>query len=527
MYAVFVESASIFFTVLTMSLAGSVLVLIFFLIKPMVKSWLPKKMQYSLWLVVLMAFIIPISKIVVLPLTPVFYSQAVSPTPLLDAIPLDRFLVNEESGIPLDLLQSISVPEKTTGKNTHIQLPRVPTMLSAVWLMGAFVSFGVNVTSYLMFARRIKKRATGAHERELRVLASLSRKTRALGLYRNTIVPAPMLLGVFRPSIMLPDCEFTESQIKNILLHELVHLRRRDIAMKWLTAMTVALHWFNPFVYLLRREMNASCELACDEAVVSKLDPVGIKEYGDTLIAVVASHYSTKTSFFTKTNKVHNMFASEKRALKERLGSIMKFRKHSNKSIVLSCILLVFVVCMSVVLGSACSMGGNYFDIPPDDPLEDVITVEYEEDNKGMMSHVAIDSAGTQNATPSPHSDDGVKGVVGALNNPAAPNIQLHVGESFFFWGSNVSLLSVDETFGMGGTGASIRFMPSTVLFASSDESVFDVDQSGNITAVGYGDAICYVTVDYAMNENENETYTATLGFQVGVCNLYDHSQCR
>ena len=49
-----------------------------------------------------------------------------------------------------------------------------------------------------------------------------------------------------------------------------------------------AIHWFNPFIYLVRREMNKACELACDESVIKKFDIREMQLYGDTLIAVAA-----------------------------------------------------------------------------------------------------------------------------------------------------------------------------------------------------------------------------------------------
>ncbi len=67
--------------------------------------------------------------------------------------------------------------------------------------------------------------------------------------------------------------------------HEITHMKRRDIFIKWLLIFAGAMHWFNPLVYYVRREMNKACELACDESVIKKFDMSEMQQYGDTLIA--------------------------------------------------------------------------------------------------------------------------------------------------------------------------------------------------------------------------------------------------
>ncbi len=70
-----------------------------------------------------------------------------------------------------------------------------------------------------------------------------------------------------------------------IFVHELIHYKQRDMFYKWLIQIVVCAHWFNPFVYLLEKEVNKSCELSCDEKVISVLDDKARREYGDTLIS--------------------------------------------------------------------------------------------------------------------------------------------------------------------------------------------------------------------------------------------------
>jgi len=52
----------------------------------------------------------------------------------------------------------------------------------------------------------------------------------------------------------------------------------------------VSVHWFNPLMYFMKKEINHACELACDEAVIKGLNSAEKQAYGDTLISVVAEH---------------------------------------------------------------------------------------------------------------------------------------------------------------------------------------------------------------------------------------------
>jgi len=158
-----------------------------------------------------------------------------------------------------------------------------------------------------------------------------------------------MLIGVIFPSIMLPDTIYTNTQLSFILMHELTHKRRHDVILKWFSALVGALHWFNPIIYFVRREIKLSCELACDAAVISSLDANGKQNYGDTLIAIAKNQ--KPLSFILAT-----MMYDEKRVLRERLDAIMRNRKFSSKATVLACVFLTTIVFWT---GALCTAGGS------------------------------------------------------------------------------------------------------------------------------------------------------------------------
>jgi len=337
-------------TILVMSVSGSVIALLLFLLKPFIKDMLPKAVQYYMWIVVLVALIVPVSRIVVLPSPPPSGNGALSLTPIYDVVQQGFLSESETPGQFTAMPPSTSEPEARQEAQSQSRLPGAAAVFSVVWLFGALVCLVRSTIRYLQFARNLNRRAIPANEHETAMLQGLSGLRCIPRLCRNPLAPMPMLIGLLRPTIMLPDREYTDAQLRNILRHELTHYRRRDIVMKWLSVLACALHWFNPVIYLARREINSSCELACDEAVIRNLDSNGKQNYGDTLIAVAAEHRIPQAALSTT-------MCEEKKALMVRLAAIKKHRRFSKASVVLSCIMLAAVLCGITVLGAAGGAG--------------------------------------------------------------------------------------------------------------------------------------------------------------------------
>ncbi|MDD4403075.1 MAG: M56 family metallopeptidase, partial [Desulfitobacteriaceae bacterium] len=96
------------------------------------------------------------------------------------------------------------------------------------------IALAVNLTGYTRFLRYLKKTNRPAADQERSMLTALLNGRKNVRLVRNPLAATPILIGILRPLIIIPDINFSEKQLKNILLHELVHLKRFDIGVKWL-----------------------------------------------------------------------------------------------------------------------------------------------------------------------------------------------------------------------------------------------------------------------------------------------------
>lgn len=97
---------------------------------------------------------------------------------------------------------------------------------------------------------------------------------------------SPAVCGFFSPTVLLPDMEFSEEQLRYILLHELTHFSNRDAWLKLAIAVFQALFWWNPLVYLVGKRFSYILELRCDACTAARFSPEEKAEYADTVLYV-------------------------------------------------------------------------------------------------------------------------------------------------------------------------------------------------------------------------------------------------
>ena len=162
---------------------------------------------------------------------------------------------------------------------------------------------------------------------------------RQIQVRQSEFVLAPLTYGVRKPVILLPKTlDFTnEKELSYILMHEYMHIKRFDVALKWMIVITTCLHWFNPWVWLMFYFINRDIELACDDAVILSFGQKLKKSYATTLINLEEK----KQSF--------NSFAMyfSKSAIEERVESIMKVRSYSRVNLGFSVSLVVLMLLFS------------------------------------------------------------------------------------------------------------------------------------------------------------------------------------
>ena len=343
--------------ILSLSLSGSLLAMILFAIKPFIRNRLSKSIQFYIWIVILLRFMLPFSFEESI-MNNVFYGeQATAPTSSQNiALPTDQTSELENTSSISQSVQS-NVTKGIYNKDadhSRYLIDLFHQYALYLWLLGAGIVFATNLTGYIRFAMYLKQANKPASDEQNRIFTNLLNRRNNVKLARNPFVTTPLLIGIFRPCIIIPDIEFSEIQLRNILLHELTHYKHFDIGVKWLLLLVTSVHWFNPLMYFIKKEVDCCCELACDEAVIKNLNNEGKQAYGDTLISVVAE-YKYPIGALQAT------MCEEKKSLKERLLAIMNHSKKSRFIIILSVVLLGFSVFGALSLGAGVGMAKDAY----------------------------------------------------------------------------------------------------------------------------------------------------------------------
>ncbi|MEG2207147.1 MAG: M56 family metallopeptidase [Clostridia bacterium] len=196
-----------------------------------------------------------------------------------------------------------------------------PLWLAAfVWLLGACVALARSITRHLLFLRTVRRWFKPITTPEtLRLWEAEKRRLAIRQPVRLLLCPtvsSPMLVGLFHPRLLLPDEELSPDELPLVFRHELTHLRRGDLWIKIGLLAAMALHWFNPAVYLLSRALNFWQETSCDEAVTAGEGMENRRFYSETIIRVIRRQSRMKTSVSTS-------FYAGKTGMKRRIITIL------------------------------------------------------------------------------------------------------------------------------------------------------------------------------------------------------------
>lgn len=358
----------VFKLILSLSLSGTILSLILLLIKPLIENRISKSVQYYIWIVVLLRLILPFSFEENL-MNKVFY---LTNTQAIVSTNHESYIANNESFSIINTLTFSDAEEKLDNESSNYNSDSSSysrglfnifnDYIFYIYLLGVIFAIAINIISYVKFTRELQSSYKNANIQEHLVLSSLIKRNKKVSLFRSSLVNTPMLVGLFNPKIIIPDVNYNEKQLRYILSHELIHLNRFDIELKWLAMLATSIHWFNPIMMLIRKEFNNICELSCDEAVIRNLNNDEKQEYGDTLI-FTAAQYKYPSS------KLQATMCAEKKTLRKRLLSIMNYNKKSKLKILTSVLLLTVIILSSLYVG-ACTIE------TPKEPPQVIITNE-------------------------------------------------------------------------------------------------------------------------------------------------------
>lgn len=163
-------------------------------------------------------------------------------------------------------------------------------LLMFAWLIGLCCSIALTIRECI-FARRLHRPSRPTNNDSLVRLCQSEAVRFAISRIpeiRLAQLNGPMLVGIWRPAILLPENaidQFDESELRLMLAHELAHRKRHDLAWNWLPTAVGWLLFFHPLIWLMKRSWFQSQEAACDELLIQS-SVARPAEYGRLLVKV-------------------------------------------------------------------------------------------------------------------------------------------------------------------------------------------------------------------------------------------------
>lgn len=178
-------------------------------------------------------------------------------------------------------------------QTTQPRTPSWPLWIFAAWLAGAVLLAGQVLVSSVRLWKRSVKLQPLTNSAALAALddccAQLKVRNRPVPL-ESVEIKSPALHGLFRPRLLLPKGfidQFSLAELRFVFLHELAHLKRRDLLANWVMAALQIIHWFNPLVWFGFARWRADREIACDAMALEVAGQEQNELYGQTILRLL------------------------------------------------------------------------------------------------------------------------------------------------------------------------------------------------------------------------------------------------
>lgn len=271
------------------ALTGSAVTLAWMAVNALLGKRLPALWHYRVLKLALFLFLVPV--------WPLASLAAKLPAKLAPAAPVTAPEVTLAPQIPVTALPTAptapAAPAAPLPGTAPVALSvDLLQLLTAVWAIGAAAVLGYKLWVYIRFRRSILGQNRPVSDPEVQAVFAACRTQlgirRAVALRENPLVPTPLSTGLLRPVVVLPALSLSREELRFLFLHELTHIRRHDLWVRFFAMLAAALHWYDPLVYQLNKQIKNLSEQSCDERVSAPLDRAGRFAYGSVLLKLAA-----------------------------------------------------------------------------------------------------------------------------------------------------------------------------------------------------------------------------------------------
>lgn len=363
--------------------SSSALILMILALRYLLKGKISLRLQYALWALVLLRLLTPVN----------FFSTNISiqnlaaelsrqpATQAAQAIseynlPKQSYSAAYEQVVQEYQAQGINVETLKGSEKEALDYEAMERMESdvtvgelladvalALWLMGVAVVLGFTAVSNLRFRAQLR-----------RDRIALDVPDTGLPVYVSSRVETPCIFGVFHPTIYLtPDVAEDKTKLRHVLEHEMTHYYHCDYITAPLRCVALALHWYNPLVWIAAKVSRQDGELACDEGTIARLGEEERIDYGRTLIQLTCEHSSIGDVMLTATT-----MTGSRKSIKERIQRIAKQPK------------MAAVTLIAVILVATVAVGCTFTGAREDASTQEEVLDLLEREGQSHLNKIAV-----------------------------------------------------------------------------------------------------------------------------------------
>lgn len=292
----------------SMSLAGSLVFILYLVIKPIARRYLPASWRYWLLKICLLFYLLPYQyfKFWYMRIGEYFfpgYRQNMGSPKSPD---INRIILVDAEG------------------NWHFQNQIVVLTVLGIW--GTLVAAGLLycLARYIHCMRNLQQVSGQPVTISDRWSISKKHARTEVSIYTNQYIPTPFTVGLLFPRIILPASLIDKKESRMIIAHEIAHIKNRDNLVKFLWLLVMFLHWYNPLVYLLYWEICKVSEQVCDASVIQGMSEQEKMQY-QSLIIDLGQKEPPKDTFFASP------FSGYYKTIKERIKMMDRTTMFSKK----------------------------------------------------------------------------------------------------------------------------------------------------------------------------------------------------
>lgn len=309
------------------SLTGAAVALVWFLARPLMKKF-SAGWNYTVLRLILLFFILPL---------PLLLSRLgqMFPKAQTDAGLWANAAAEPPAWLKL-LMQSLPV-------------------LLLIWLIGAAALAGWYFYCGRRLWKRVKKRSVPV---SAKTLEEAGVENWRVPTRQSQDVSGPVLVGFLRPVLLLPRGYLNNRHLRLALAHELIHFKRRDLWVKLAAVGVCIVHWYNPFAYLLRHELDTWCEFSCDERLVADFSRDQRKEYGFAILDVLERKQQNLSAVFCSP------LGGDRRKIERRLTMLLNAKKMNKKTALIAAATMAALIGCGSVTAMALSQAAPEENVP-------------------------------------------------------------------------------------------------------------------------------------------------------------------